>query len=109
MRIVIITQDEPFYLRSSLQQFLNLLPEKHQVVGCVVSTVSPFGKQEIFFKKALQTLNIFGIRFFLYYSLKFIFAILNSSKSLDSFLRTNNIEKILLDKSINRFCIDFLF
>ncbi len=101
MRIVIITQDEPFYLRSSLQQFLNLLPEKHQVVGCVVSTVSPFGKQENFFKKALQTLNIFGIRFFLYYSLKFIFAILNSSKSLDSFLRTNNIEKILLDKSIN--------
>ena len=53
MRIVIITQNEPFYLRSSLQQFLNLLPEKHQVVGCVVSTVSPFGKQENFFKKAL--------------------------------------------------------
>ncbi len=101
MRIVIITQDEPFYLRSSLQEFLNLLPKKHQVVGCVVSTVSPFGKQESFLKKALQTLNVFGIRFFLYYSLKFVFSKLNSSNSLDSFLKTNNIEKILLDKSIN--------
>ena len=101
MRIVIITQDEPFYLRSSLQEFLNLLPKKHQVVGCVVSTVSPFGKQESFLKKALQTLNVFGIRFFLYYSLKFVFSKLNSSNSLESFLKTNNIEKILLDKSIN--------
>ena len=52
MRIVIITQDEPFYLRNSLQHFLNLLPKKHQIIGCVVSTVSPFGKQESFLKKA---------------------------------------------------------
>ncbi len=101
MRIVIITQDEPFYLRNSLQHFLNLLPKKHQIIGCVVSTVSPFGKQESFLKKALQTLNIFGVKFFLYYSLKFIVSKLNISNSLDSFLRTNNIEKILLDKSIN--------
>ena len=60
-----------------------------------------FWETRKFFKKALQTLNVFGIRFFLYYSLKFIFSKLNSSNSLDSFLRTNNIEKILLDKSIN--------
>lgn len=101
MRIVIITQDEPFYLRNCLQQFLNILPKKYQIIGCVVSTVSPFGKQESFLKKALQTLNVFGIRFFLYYSLKFILSKLNNSNSLDSFLRTNNIEKVLLDKSIN--------
>ena len=72
MRIVIITQDEPFYLSKSLKQFINLLPKKHTVVGCVVSSVSPFGKQESFFRKAIQTLNVFGLNFFVYYTIKFI-------------------------------------
>ena len=101
MRIVIITQDEPFYLSDSLNQFFKLLPEKYKVVGCVVSTVSPFGKQESFLKKALQTLNVFGLKFFIYYAIKFLFSKLNRSNSLDSLLSRNKIKKILLGKSIN--------
>ena len=46
MRIVIITQDDPFYLPGNLDFLLSNLPDGTQVVGCVVSKVSPFGKKE---------------------------------------------------------------
>ncbi|MEC7863979.1 MAG: formyltransferase family protein, partial [Bacteroidota bacterium] len=101
MRIVIITQDEPFYLSKSLTHFINLLPKQHKVVGCVVSSVSPFGKEKSFFQKALQTLNVFGLNFFVYYMIKFISSKFNRVNSLDLVLKRNNIKKIILEKSIN--------
>ena len=101
MRIVIITQDEPFYLSKSLKHFINLLPKKHKIVGCVVSSVSPFGKQVSFFQKAIQTLNVFGWKFFVYYTVKFIFSKFNRANSLHFLLKRNNIKKIILEFSIN--------
>ena len=59
MRIVIITQNEPFYLTESLRYLLKILPNHSKIVGCVVNEVSPFGKKESFIKKALKTLKIF--------------------------------------------------
>ena len=101
MRILIITQDEPFYLSKSLKYFISLLPNNFKIVGCVVSSVSPFGKQNSFFQKAIQKLNIFGLKFFIYYTVKFIFALFNKAKNLDSVLKRNNIRKIILEQSIN--------
>ena len=46
MRIVVITQDEPFYLAESLKHLIEIMPKHSQIVGCVVSDVSPFGKKE---------------------------------------------------------------
>jgi methionyl-tRNA formyltransferase len=101
MRILIITQDEPFYLSKSLKYFIKLLPSKFKIVGCVVSSVSPFGKHDSFFKKAVKTLNVFGLNFFVYYSIKFIFYKFNIAQSLDCILKRNNIQKIVLRHSIN--------
>lgn len=101
MRIIIITQDEPFYLTKSLDHLIRLLPKKYKIVGCVVSSVSPFGKQDSFLKKAMQTLDVFGWKFFMYYALKFIFAKFNKNNSLDSLLKRNRIERIFLGQSIN--------
>jgi len=101
MRIIIITQDEPFYLTKSIDHLIRLLPKKYKIVGCVVSSVSPFGKQDSFFQKAMQTLDVFGWKFFMYYSLKFIFAKFNKHNSLDSLLKRNRIERIFLEQSIN--------
>ena len=64
MRIVLITQNEPFYLVKNLKYLLKILPNKSTIVGCVVSEVSPFGKKESFFKKAKKTFDIFGLSFF---------------------------------------------
>lgn len=101
MRIVIITQDEPFYLADNLRYLMKILPSHSKVVGCVVNDVSPFGKQESFLQKAKKTYDTFGLKFFLYYSYKYILSKIDKSKRLDSVLEEFNIPKITLDKHIN--------
>ena len=62
MRIVIITQNEPFYLAENLNYLIDILPKHSEIVGCVVADVSPFGKKESFLKKARKTYDIFGFQ-----------------------------------------------
>ena len=100
MRIIIITQDDPFYLKENLAYLLSLLPSQFKIVGCIVSDVSPFGKKDSFFKKAFKTFNIFGIEFFIYYSIKFIYSKIFKN-SIKSFLKTEKITQIKLSESIN--------
>lgn len=99
MRIIIITQDEPFYLKSNLDYLFKILPKGSQIVGCVVNNVSPFGKKESFLEKILKTYKIFGFNFFIYYSIKYIKSFF--SKSLKIFLSENNIPIIKIKGSIN--------
>lgn len=101
MRIVIITQNEPFYLVKSLNYLMDIMPDKSKVVGCVVADVSPFGKKESFFKKAKKTYDIFGLKFFIFYALKFLKSKISSQNNLYKFLNRNNITLITLDHSIN--------
>ena len=46
MNIVIITQNDPFYLAENIEYLISNLPEGAKVTGCVVFDVSPFGKKE---------------------------------------------------------------
>tara|TARA_Y100000766_G_C18915580_1_gene611122 strand:+ start:1180 stop:1944 length:765 start_codon:yes stop_codon:yes gene_type:complete len=101
MRIIIITQNEPFYLAKNLRYLFNLMPNHSKVIGCIVSDVSPFGKKEGFLKKAIKTYKIFGFKFFIYYSFKYIFSILNPSNNVLRLLKKENIKNIKLSKSIN--------
>ena len=100
MRIILITQDEPFFLQESIKRLLEHLPEDTEIVGCVVSDVSPFGKKESFLIKAIKTLQIFGIYFFTRYSIKYIFNKL-FNKSVKQFLSSEGINLIELNESIN--------
>ena len=102
MKILIITQNEPFYLKDNLSYLLNQLQNNIEIVGCVVTSASPFGKKESFIKKSLKTLRIFGLRFFIYYSFKFIYSKLFKD-SVVKFLKKNNIPVIQLKKSINSY------
>jgi methionyl-tRNA formyltransferase len=101
MKIVIITQNEPFYLTKSLKYLLNILPDNVDVVGCVVADVSPFGKKESFFKKAKKTYDIFGLNFFTYYSFKYLKSKFKPKNNLKKFLRSVDIPIIILDKPVN--------
>ncbi|NOX08331.1 MAG: formyl transferase [Gammaproteobacteria bacterium] len=101
MRIIIITQDEPFYLAENLDYFFSMLPDYAEVVGCVVASASPFGKKESFVDKALKTARIFGIGFFIHYALRFIKAKFDSSKKVHSVLEKYNVPAILIEGSIN--------
>ncbi len=101
MRIVIITQNEPFYLTKSLRYLLDILPENSDVVGCVVADVSPFGKKESFFTKAKKTYDIFGLKFFTFYSFKYLKSKVNSKNNLFKFLKSSSIPIITLEEPIN--------
>ena len=100
MKIILITQDEPFYLNKSLKYLIENLPNYVEIVGCIVSDVSPFGKKESFVTKALNTLNIFGLSFFLRYSVKFLKSKLSRS-SVKDLMKEKKINIIELKKSIN--------
>ena len=100
MKLIIITQNDPFYLSSNLEFFFKNLPKNHRVVGTVVASASPFGKKENFFQKALKTKRIFGTRFFIYYSLKFIYSKL-FKKGLRKILKENKVPEIYITGSIN--------
>ena len=101
MRIVIITQNEPFYLIDSLKYLIEILPKHSKIVGCIINDVSPFGKKETFFEKAKKTLNVFGLNFFMHYGFKFIKNKLDRSKNIKTLLSANSIAEISLDKHIN--------
>jgi len=101
MRIVIITQDDPFYLAKNLDYLFSLINNEHEVVGCVVSSVSPFGKKETFFQKAVKTAKIFGLGFFTRYTFKFIASKLNRKNNVKKVLVSRNIPEIGLADSIN--------
>lgn len=101
MKIIIITQNDPFYLGKNLDYLFSKLPEHSEISACVVTEVSPFGKKEGFIKKALETYKIFGLKFFLKYSIKYILAKFDHSTKVSGVLNKHKIEEINLSSSIN--------
>ncbi|MDB4610554.1 formyltransferase family protein [Akkermansiaceae bacterium] len=101
MRIVIITQNEPFYLAKNLSYFVNSLPNTVEIVGCIVSDVSPFGKKESILTKAKKTFEVFGWSFFLRYSVRFLLSKINPRAKVLRVLKVSAIPRIKLEGSIN--------
>ena len=101
MRIILITQDDPFYLPENLEFFLENLPDDTEVVGCIVSKISPFGKKESFFDKARRTYKIFGTGFFLRYGLDYLIAKLAHRRGVTDVLRQHQVREIPLTGSVN--------
>lgn len=101
MRVLLITQNEPFYLGRALQQFLKEFPEGCQLVGCIVMSPSPMGKSEPLWKRARKTWATFGTAFFLHYSVRFLRNKFNSESQVESVMQRHEIPLIPLEKSIN--------
>ena len=101
MKIVIITQDNPLYIAESVETLIKKLRSTNEIVGCIVADPSPFGKKESFKDKALNTYRIFGVNFFIYYSIKYILNKFLKRKSLTKILFNNSIKNISLNYSVN--------
>ncbi len=101
MRIVLITQNEPFYLSENLQYLTEILPQHSKIVGCVVTNASPFGRKQSFFKKLYKTVTTFGLIFFLYYAFFFIKRKLTWRGNIRATLQRLGIPLIELSSSIN--------
>lgn len=101
MRIVILTQDDPFYLGKNIDYLVNHMPKHAQIVGTVLFEVSPFGKRETFFEKIKKTFDVFGFRFFAYYSYKFLKSKMRAENSVAKVLEINDIPLIKIEGNIN--------
>jgi methionyl-tRNA formyltransferase len=102
MRIILLTQDDPFYLAKNIDYLAKNLPEHSQIVGTVVFDVSPFGKRESFFDKMKKTYSIFGLGFFVSYGFKFIASKLDPNTKVKNVLAKYNIPLIEIDGNINK-------
>lgn len=102
MKIFLITQNDPFFLSESLKYLIDNMPQHSNIVGCLVSDVSPFGKKETLFQKSKKTYSIFGLSFFLVYSYKFILSKLNRTKHVKYVLAKRKIPIIESKANINQ-------
>ena len=101
MRIILITQSDPFYLAPNIKYLIKSLPNHSKIVATVLLEVSPFGKQESFIKKIKRTHDIFGSRFFIYYGFRYFISMLNPKQSVEKVLTRKDINIIRLKNSIN--------
>lgn len=103
MRILIITQNDPFYLGRHLDYLLCKLTSFVTVCGVVVLDASPFGRAESFWKRIKRTCSVFGLKFFIRYSLRYIRSkIFDRNARIRNVIEKYNIEEIKLPKrSVN--------
>lgn len=99
MKIIIITQDDPFYLGKHFDYFFSKLPSWITICGLVLLDASPFGRVTSFWKRIKRTYNVFGPAFFLRYSLKYIKSkFLNKKFLIRNVMNRHNINEIKLQK-----------
>ena len=102
MRVALLTQDDPFYLAESIAEFIGKIEDSnHELVVSIVSSASPYGKSESFFKKSLKTFRTFGINFFTHYSITFIVRKFFLRRSVVKELNKKNIKTWILGDSLN--------
>ena len=100
MRLVFLTQEDPFYLPKIYQYLLpKLKAEGHQVIASVLFDVAPFGKKESKAKQLIDTFQVFGFGFTIHYILQYIKSMFG--KDVEGVMKTNGIETIKLANSVN--------
>ena len=102
MRIVIITQSDPFFLAENIDHLINNLHSHSEIVCTVVFNASPFAnKEKTFFSKMRKTFNVFGFNFFLRYGILYTINRFKSHKNVFKILKKHNIPAIILTNPIN--------
>ncbi len=103
MRIILLTQNDPFYLAESTKDFIKKISQdtNHILVKAIVTNASPFGKKESFYQKVFKTYKTFGFNFFLYYTFKFLIRKFILKKSVIGEINKAKIPLWELNSSIN--------
>jgi len=71
-KIILFSQNDQIFLRKKLPLIVDILSIKYQIKYVFLSNPSPFGKRMSIFNKIRDTIYIFGISFFIYYSFKML-------------------------------------
>ena len=100
MNLVVLTQNDSFFLPLAIDYFFRRTCVQHKVVACVLFNASPYGKRESFIAKAYKTYCIFGLYFFLSYSLIYLVNRLNN-RDVRSVLAKHDIKIVELTGDVN--------
>lgn len=90
MKIVVVTQNENFYLYEFFELFLATLSDSVTIDCFILEQQNPFGRRATFVKKMLITLNTFGIRFCIRFFIRLLIRRL-SRRTVVDFLTANQI------------------
>lgn len=101
MRVVLITQDEPFFLGRSLDHLLGIMPGGVEVVGCVLLSPSPFGKRETLPQKLWRTYRIFGAGFVAHYVMRYALTLAERAGRVEPVLSRHGVPILRLEEGIN--------
>jgi methionyl-tRNA formyltransferase len=104
MNIILFTQEDPFYLCESTADLISKVQNQtdHQIIHAFITSPSVYGKQESFVTKALKTFKIFGYKFFIYYSIKYIYRKILLRKSVYKIIKKHGIAVSFVDDNINK-------
>jgi methionyl-tRNA formyltransferase len=95
-KILFITQEDPFYIKTFFQEFLNKYPYKKNIAGVVIC--STMGKTSIL-KQAKQMYNFYGFIDFVRMGLRYVRVKL-SGKDISHLMQQYNIP-VYFDNNIN--------
>ena len=103
MKIILFTQEDPFYLFESTKDLIQKIKKdgKHTLVHAIITSPSPFGRSETFLQKSIKTFRIFGLRFFIYYTFTFVIRKIILRKSVTRVLNKFNIPSSKISDTIN--------
>jgi len=100
MNIILITQDDTFFLPDNIDYLIRGFPDDSRIVAAVLLDASPFGGKKGFITKAKETYAIFGTGFFIRYAYKFCINKIILRRSVRTTLNRHAI-KILEISDIN--------
>lgn len=101
MKLLIITQDDPFFLAKNLKYLIQRIPKDTELLGTILFDVSPFGKRENFKDKLLKTYKVFGLGFVVNYGFRYVKNKFSPRTKVRWVLKKLNIPLIELEKGIN--------
>jgi methionyl-tRNA formyltransferase len=100
MRIVLVTSNEPFYLADTLAYLFRKLKPDTEVAACIIVKGAGKRKQSQL-SKAIETIRIFGLRFFCYYAVKLLRVKIRRASPIWTVTSENNVPLIFLQHPIN--------
>ena len=99
MKIVIVTQDDPFYLGQHFDSLFSLKPPWLEIKGVILLDVSPIGKVGSIRSRVGRIWSVFGAKFFIRYSIRYVIAKTIKRKFLiRNVIRKYNIPELVLQK-----------
>mgnify|MGYP006097168539 CR=1 FL=1 len=100
MRLVFLTQEDPFYLPKIYQYLLPKLKESgHEVLATILFDVAPFGKKESKVKQLIDTQKVFGSGFTLHYMMRYAKGLFR--RNVPEVMADHNIEVVKLPHRVN--------